>query len=78
MRRMNPIERADRVVATHTGQTVGWILVIGLVTGFFGQVGTDGDLVITVIALGLTWMLGASYGRRQIAAGAEHDEDAEN
>lgn len=69
--------RADKVLATYTGQTVGWILILAIVLGFFSQTGTDVTLVATVIALALSWILGASYGRRQAYDKTDQDEQTE-
>lgn len=70
-------ERADTVVATSVGQTVGWVLILAIVLGFFSQTAPNVSFLATVIALGLSWMLGASYGRRQAYDRAEQDEQDE-
>lgn len=74
---MSIVERADEVLATPTGQTVSWVLILAIVLGFFSQTGSDVTFLATVIALGLSWILGASYGRRHAYDNTDQDEQTE-
>lgn len=74
---MSVIDQAHDVLATSTGQTVGWIFIVAIVLGFFSQAGSDVTFLATVVALGLSWILGSSYGRRQAYEQIEEDEQTE-
>lgn len=65
---MSIVDRADTVLATPTGQTFSWVLILAIVLGFFTQAESEVTFLATVLALGLSWILGASYGRH-------HDDD---
>lgn len=70
-------ERTDKMLATHTGQTVGWVLIFAIVLGFFSQAGSDVTFLATVIALALSWYLGVSYGRSERYDVPEQDDRTE-
>jgi len=74
---MGIVEKADSVLATSTGQTVGWVLVFAIVLGFFSQADSEVTFLATAIALGMSWMLGASYGRHQITDETGESEKTE-
>ena len=70
-------EQAGKLLATNTGQTVGWVLILAIVLGFFSQTGSDVTFFATVIALAMSWYLGVSYGRSEIYDEPEQEEQTE-
>lgn len=74
---MSVIERMHEVLATSAGQSVGWILILAMVLWVFNESGSDGGFLAIVIVLGMSWILGASYGRRKFYDETDRNEEAE-